>query len=66
MHLMQSLHLFICKTLTFDQLRKQLTSFCSHQKKALTFMMKREQGWQYDGSQEDLWVKEVDETGHMT
>lgn len=37
-----------------------------HQKKALTFMMKREEGWQYDGSQEDLWVKEVDETGHMT
>ena len=29
-------------------------------------MMKREEGWQYDGSQEDLWVKEVDETGHMT
>jgi SWI/SNF-related matrix-associated actin-dependent regulator of chromatin subfamily A3 len=38
----------------------------SHQKKALTFMMKREDGWQYDGSQDDMWAKEVDETGQMT
>lgn len=29
-------------------------------------MVKREEGWQYDGSQDDLWVKEVDETGQMT
>lgn len=36
-----------------------------HQKKALTFMMKREEGWKYDGSQEDLWAKELDETGQM-
>ena len=36
-----------------------------HQKKALTFMRKREDGWQYDDSQDDLWVKEVDEIGQM-
>lgn len=29
-------------------------------------MTKREEGWQYDGSNEDLWVKEVDETGQIT
>jgi hypothetical protein len=29
-------------------------------------MTKREEGWQHDGSNEDLWVKEVDETGQMT
>lgn len=34
-----------------------------HQMKALTFMVKREEGWQCDGSQDDLWVQEVDETG---
>jgi hypothetical protein len=38
----------------------------SHQKKALSFMMKREQGWACDGSMEDLWAKEVDETGQLT
>jgi hypothetical protein len=42
-----------------------LTYQLSHQKKALTFMTKREEGWQYDGSNEDLWVKEVDETGQI-
>ncbi|TVY46997.1 putative SWI/SNF-related matrix-associated actin-dependent regulator of chromatin subfamily A member 3-like [Lachnellula occidentalis] len=37
-----------------------------HQKKGLTFMIKREGGWQYDDSQEeDLWVKEIDEFGHV-
>jgi hypothetical protein len=29
-------------------------------------MTNKEEGWQYDGSNEDLWVKEVDETGQMT
>lgn len=29
-------------------------------------MVKREQGWGYDGSQDDLWVKEIDETGQIT
>jgi len=29
-------------------------------------MTNREEGWQYDGSNEDLWVKEVDETGQIT
>jgi SWI/SNF-related matrix-associated actin-dependent regulator of chromatin subfamily A3 len=28
-------------------------------------MRKREGGWKYDGLQDDLWVKEVDETGQM-
>ena len=31
----------------------------SHQKKALSFMLKREKGWACDGSQEDLWAKTV-------
>lgn len=34
-----------------------------HQKKALTFMMQREQPWTFEGSEGDLWVKEADETG---
>ncbi|TVY43285.1 putative ATP-dependent helicase [Lachnellula subtilissima] len=35
-------------------------------KKGLTFMVKREGGWQYDDSrEEDLWVKEIDEFGHV-
>jgi hypothetical protein len=45
----------------------EITSKCdSHQKKALSFMKRREEGWHYDGSNDDLWVKELDETGHMT
>jgi SWI/SNF-related matrix-associated actin-dependent regulator of chromatin subfamily A3 len=36
-----------------------------HQKKALSFMIKREDGWQHDGSPHDLWAREVDETGQM-
>lgn len=28
-------------------------------------MLKREDGWRYDGSPDDLWVKDVDETGVM-
>lgn len=39
------------------------TPLYRHQMKALTFMVKREEGWQCDGSQDDLWVQEVDETG---
>jgi hypothetical protein len=35
----------------------------SHQKKALTFMLQREQAWTFEGSEGDLWVKEADETG---
>jgi hypothetical protein len=38
----------------------------SHQKKALSFMMKREQGWECNASPEDLWAKEVDEAGQLT
>jgi hypothetical protein len=41
-------------------------NFKSHQKRALTFMLKREEGWQYDGSLDDMWAKEIDETGQMT
>jgi hypothetical protein len=29
-------------------------------------MVKREEGWQYDGSLDDMWAKEIDETGQMT
>ena len=29
-------------------------------------MLKREEGWQYDGSLDDMWAKEIDETGQMT
>jgi hypothetical protein len=29
-------------------------------------MGKREEGWQYDGSRDDMWAKEIDETGQMT
>jgi hypothetical protein len=28
-------------------------------------MLKRESGWQYDGTQDELWAKEVDETGQL-
>ncbi|TVY84850.1 DNA repair protein RAD5A, partial [Lachnellula suecica] len=42
-----------------------ITPLYTHQKKGLTFMMKREAGRHYDSSQDDLWVKEADEFGHM-
>jgi hypothetical protein len=42
------------------------TKEARHQKKALTFMMRREEGSQHEGAVDDLWVKEVDETGHIT
>jgi hypothetical protein len=29
-------------------------------------MLKREEGWQCDGSLDDMWAKELDETGQMT
>jgi SWI/SNF-related matrix-associated actin-dependent regulator of chromatin subfamily A3 len=41
------------------------TNSSRHQKKGLTFMVKRESGWRYDGSQEGLWVKEMDDSGQM-
>ena len=37
--------------------------YSRHQKKALTFMMRREEGWQCDGSLNDIWTKEIDEAG---
>jgi hypothetical protein len=40
-----------------------MLTFDSHQKKALTFMLQREQAWTFEGSEGDLWVKEADETG---
>jgi hypothetical protein len=30
---------------------------CRHQKQALTFMLRREQGWDMEGSQ-DVWTKQ--------
>ncbi|KAH8803561.1 SNF2 family N-terminal domain-containing protein [Xylogone sp. PMI_703] len=33
------------------------TALKSHQKQALTFMLRRENGWSFDGSQRDLWEK---------
>jgi len=33
--------------------------------KALTFMIQREQAWSYEESQDNLWVREVDETGDL-
>ncbi|KAH8587406.1 SNF2 family N-terminal domain-containing protein [Bisporella sp. PMI_857] len=42
------------------------TQLYTHQKKALTFMINRENGWKYDGSDKDFWAKEVDETGCLT
>ena len=36
-----------------------------HQMKALTFMIQREQAWSYEESQDNLWVREVDETGDL-
>ena len=33
--------------------------------KALTFMIQREQGWSYEESQENMWVREADETGEL-
>jgi hypothetical protein len=33
--------------------------------KALTFMLKREQAWSYEESQDTLWVREVNETGEL-
>jgi SNF2 family DNA or RNA helicase len=36
-----------------------------HQMKALTFMVQREQAWSYEESQDNLWVREVDETGDL-
>jgi hypothetical protein len=63
---MLSKPLSMCKFKQHSLPPKSLTIPSRHQKKALTFMTKREEGWQHDGSNEDLWVKEVDETGQMT
>ncbi|PVH71620.1 hypothetical protein DL98DRAFT_471471 [Cadophora sp. DSE1049] len=38
------------------------TKLFSHQKQALTFMLRREQGWQMDG-QDDIWTSYVDSFG---
>ena len=47
---------------------EMLTSsdFARHQKKALTFMLQREQAWSYDESQDNLWIQEVDEKRELT
>ena len=52
-------------SITIIERLKHVANSISHQKKALSFMMKREQGWECNGSTEDLWVKEVDETGQL-
>jgi hypothetical protein len=36
-----------------------------HQMKALTFMILREQAWSYEDSQDNLWVRDVDDTGDL-
>jgi hypothetical protein len=35
-----------------------------HQKQALTFMIRREEGWSMDGNQQDIWIRSVDAAGH--
>jgi hypothetical protein len=37
----------------------------SHQKQALTFMLRREQGWAYDMSEEDIWSKVIGVDGRI-
>jgi hypothetical protein len=37
----------------------------SHQKRGLTFMIRREQGWQLNTPRGDIWTREVDETGSV-
>lgn len=37
---------------------------CSHQKQALTFMLRREKGLVMEGSHTDIWKKTEDRDGH--
>jgi hypothetical protein len=38
----------------------------SHQKQALTFMLRREQGWAFDSLNKNIWVKEISADGSGT
>jgi len=40
-------------------------SFRRHQKQALSFMLRREQGWAFDAENPDLWDFVETEQGHM-
>jgi hypothetical protein len=37
----------------------------SHQKKALTFLLRREKGWAFDTSQPDVWEKLDTDQGRL-
>ena len=41
------------------------TSLFSHQKQALTFMLRREAGWDFTGPNKDIWEKESESTGKI-
>ncbi|KAG6999602.1 hypothetical protein G7Y79_00033g067900 [Physcia stellaris] len=39
------------------------TTLQSHQKKALTFMLRRERGWCFDGNGQEMWSRSTNEAG---
>ncbi|KAK5653426.1 hypothetical protein OQA88_8911 [Cercophora sp. LCS_1] len=41
-----------------------MTSLARHQKQGLTFMLRREQGWAFDGSRPDIWEAVENEKVH--
>jgi hypothetical protein len=38
---------------------------CSHQKQALSFMQRREKGWDLTGTHYDIWKTVTDGGGHV-
>jgi SWI/SNF-related matrix-associated actin-dependent regulator of chromatin subfamily A3 len=43
-----------------------ITSLFPHQKQALTFMLRREQGWAMDEETTDIWTRKKDNSGRFT
>lgn len=47
----------------WDGIEYLLTDPGSHQKQALTFMLRREGGWNFEEAGKDVWERERDQTG---
>jgi hypothetical protein len=58
-------HLFTSKLLSGLRILYVNSNMLRHQMKALTFMIQREQAWSYEDSQDNLWVRDVDDTGDL-
>ncbi|KAF7898729.1 hypothetical protein EAF00_005175 [Botryotinia globosa] len=42
------------------------TSLFRHQKQALTFMLRREEGWNFDDAASDIWSRQSDTSGRLS